>query len=82
MSRMVAVFVNAQRLELSADSTALDAVRAWNAEAAREVEMGARVVLDSRGLPIPADTRVYGGAIFRLASARACDAASADESVG
>jgi hypothetical protein len=81
MSRMISVFVNAHRLEVSADSTALDAVRAWNAEAAREVEEGARVVLDSRGLPIPADSRVYGGAIFRLISARGRDIASADEPV-
>jgi hypothetical protein len=82
MSQMVSVFVNAQRLELSADSTALDAVRAWNAEAARDVQEGVRVVLDSRGLPIPADTRVHGGAIFRLAPARARDGASADEPLG
>ena len=80
MSRTIPVFVNAQRLEVDADSTALDAVRTWNADAARDVEEGARVVLDSRGLPIPADTRVYGGAIFRLISARGHDA-SADESV-
>jgi hypothetical protein len=77
---MISVFVNAQRLEVDADSTALDAVRRWNADAARDVEKGARVVLDSRGLPIPADTRVYGGAIFRLISARGHDAASADDS--
>jgi hypothetical protein len=79
MSRMIPVFVNAQRVEVRADSTALDAVRTWNPDAAREVEEGGRVVLDSRGLPIPAETPVYGGAIFRLISARGRDAASADE---
>ena len=35
---MVRVFVNASGVDVPAGSTALDAVRAWNAEAADEVD--------------------------------------------
>ena len=66
----VVVFVNAARLELPAGATVLDAVRAWSADAAGEVEGGRRVVTDSRGLPTPADGSVYAGAIYRLTTAR------------
>ena len=68
---MIPVFVNAQHIEVSAGSTALDAVRAWNADAARELEEGSRLLTDSRGLPIAPDTPVQGGAILRLVAARA-----------
>ena len=71
MSRIIPVFVNAHKIELSADSTALDAVRLWNEGAAREVLDGTRVITDDRGLPIVPDTLVHGGSILRLVPARA-----------
>lgn len=64
------VFVDGARVELESHATALDAVRAHNAERAGEVEQGARVITDSRGLPVPSDTPVYGGAIFRVVANR------------
>ena len=73
MTRIIPVFVNATKIELSSDSTALDAVRLWNETAAREVANGTRVVLDDRGLPIDPGTAVHGGSIFRLVPARGAD---------
>ena len=43
------------------------------------VSAGTRVITDSRGLPIAADTPAYGGAIYRLASARALREAVQEE---
>lgn len=71
MTRIIPVFVNSDKIELSSDSTALDAVRLWNETAAGEVAEGTRVVLDDRGLPIDPGTTVHGGSIFRLVPARA-----------
>jgi hypothetical protein len=71
MTRIIPVFVNSAKVELSSDSTALDAVRLWDETAAREVADGTRVVLDDRGLPIDPGTVVHGGSIFRLVPARA-----------
>jgi hypothetical protein len=76
MSRTIPVFVNSALVRVESDATALDAVRAWNAAAAHDVEQGLRIVTDSRGLPIEADAPVHGGAIFRLIPARARDAES------
>jgi hypothetical protein len=71
MTRIIPVFVIAAKIELSTDSTALDAVRLWSEAAAREVLEGSRVITDDRGLPIVPDTLVHGGSIFRLVPARA-----------
>jgi hypothetical protein len=78
MTRMIPVFVNAAKIELPSDSTALDAIRLWSESAAREVEDGSRVVLDDRGLPIDPGTTVHGGSIFRLVPARNAGDASDD----
>jgi len=78
MTRIIPVFVNSAKVELSTDSTALDAVRLWNEEAAREVLDGTRVITDDRGLPIVPDTLVHGGSIFRLVPARAAGGAPDD----
>jgi hypothetical protein len=71
MTRIIPVFVNSAKIELPAESTALDAVRLFSETAAREVVDGARVITDDRGLPIVPDTLVHGGSIFRLVPARA-----------
>jgi len=64
------VYVNATALDLPDGSTALDAVRAWDASAADAVASGDRVLADSRGLPASPDSPLYGGAIFRVLPAR------------
>lgn len=67
---MVRVFVNAAGVDVPPGATALDAVRAWNTDAAREVTDGARLITDSRGLPIEASTPVNAGSILRLIANR------------
>lgn len=64
------VYVNAAPLDVPDGSTALDAVRAWNAAAADAVAAGEKVLADSRGLPAAPDTPIHGGAIFRVLPAR------------
>jgi len=64
------VYVNSIGLDVPDDATALDAVRAWNAAAADEVAVGERMIADSRGLETSPDTRVHGGAIFRVLPVR------------
>ncbi|HEY4218794.1 MAG TPA: hypothetical protein VGM67_16750 [Gemmatimonadaceae bacterium] len=80
----VRVFVNAAGVDVPAGANALDAVRAWNAEAAAEVLAGERIITDSRGLPIDGSTPMPAGSILRLVANRARgaanDAASSDES--
>ena len=78
MTRIIPVFVNSAKIELPTESTALDAVRLWNEDAAREVLDGTRVITDDRGLPIVPDTVVHGGSIFRLIPARAAGDAPDD----
>ena len=70
MNLMVRVFVNAAGVDVPAGSTALDAVRAWNASAADEVSAGARLITDSRGLPIDGATPMSAGSILRLIANR------------
>jgi len=67
---MVRVFVNAAGVDVPAGSTALDAVRAWNADAATEVTDGARIITDSRGLPIDGSVPMSAGSILRLIAKR------------
>jgi hypothetical protein len=69
-TRMVRVFVNASGVEVPAGSTALDAVRAFSAEAAAEVSASRRVITDSRGLPIDSATPMSAGSILRLVATR------------
>jgi hypothetical protein len=79
-NRMVRVFVNAAGVDVPAGATALDAVQAWNADAAREVTGGARLITDSRGLPIDETTVMSAGSILRLVAKR--DRAAADDVEG
>jgi hypothetical protein len=69
-NRMVRVFVNASGVEVAAGSTALEAVRAWNEQAAGEVATDRRVITDSRGLPIDPGTTISAGTILRLVAKR------------
>jgi len=75
--RVVRVFVNAVGVDVPSGATALDAVRAWDAGAATEVEGGRRVITDSRGLPLDASATLSAGSIIRLVAKR--DRPSADD---
>ena len=78
MSDAVRVFVNAAGLDVPRGATALDAVRAWKAAEAEAVAAGARVITDSRGLPLSGDAVLAAGAILRTISNRGADPGSAD----
>ena len=69
-TRMVRVFVNANGVDVPAGSTALEAVRAWNSDAADEVATARRLITDSRGLPIDSATPMSAGSILRLVANR------------
>jgi hypothetical protein len=69
-SRMVRVFVNGSGVDVPAGSAALDAVHAWSTDAAAEVSAGARLITDSRGLPIDSATPMSAGSILRLIANR------------
>ncbi|MDB4908643.1 MAG: hypothetical protein JWO05_3427 [Gemmatimonadetes bacterium] len=71
MSDTVRVYVNGKGLDVVAGATVLDAVRAFDGALAAGVESGARLITDSRGLPIGADAPVAGGSIFRIITNRA-----------
>ena len=70
----VPVYVNGARVEAPAERSVLEAVRQWDAEAAREVETGARHLTDSRGLPLDPGTQAVAGTIVRVLRARERDA--------
>lgn len=70
---VVRVFVNARGYDVPADASALDAVRAADVAEADAVAAGARLITDSRGLPVPAETVVYAGVIYRVVANRSRD---------
>lgn len=70
MSATVRVYVNGVGVDAPSDATALDAVRIADPAAADRIGAGDRAVSDSRGLPIPNDSALYNGAIFRIISNR------------
>jgi hypothetical protein len=76
---MVRVFVNGSAIDVPAGSAALDAVRAWNADAASDVSGGARLITDSRGLPIDAETPMSAGSILRLIAKRGAAPSDAEQ---
>lgn len=70
MSETVRVYINARPIDVDAAATALDAVEAWDAEQARAVRNGDRLITDSRGIVTENATPVHNGAIFRIVRAR------------
>ena len=76
--RFLRVFVNAAGVDVPSGATALDAVRAFDAGAAADVEAGRRLITDSRGLPIDSSATMSAGSIIRLIAKR--DRAAADDS--
>jgi hypothetical protein len=75
MTDTVRVFVNGVGLDAPAGGTALDAVQVRSATDATAVRQGSLLVTDSRGLPVPADSPLFNGALFRLIPNRERDAA-------
>ena len=73
MSTTVRVFVNGRGLDAPRGGTALDAVELQSSSDAAAVRDGTLVVTDSRGLPVPADTPLFNGALFRLIPNRGRD---------
>jgi len=66
MTATVRVFVNGHGYDAEAGGTALDAVALHAADDAERLRAGTLLVTDSRGLPIPADTPLFNGAVLRL----------------
>jgi hypothetical protein len=75
MSETVRVFVNGRGLDAPAGGTAIDAVAIHSADDAAAVAEGRMIVTDSRGLPVPGDTPLFNGALFRLVPNRERDVA-------
>lgn len=59
------VFVNAAAVDVEAGATALDCVNVWKSDEAAAVRQGLRLITDSRGLPIAADSAAQAGSIYR-----------------
>jgi hypothetical protein len=70
---LVRVYVDGVAADVPPGCTALDAVRLLDAGRADEILRGARVITDSRGLPVASDTHVFAGAIFRVVMRRRRD---------
>jgi hypothetical protein len=70
----IRVFVNSNAVDATAGASALDCVRAWRSEEAESVINGTRVITDSRGLPIVADSPARAGSIFRTIPNRSAGA--------
>ena len=75
MTTTVRVFVNGQGFDVPGGGTALDAVSMHSATDAAAVQQGQLLVTDSRGLPVPSDTLLFNGAVFRLVPNRDHDTA-------
>ena len=73
MSETTRVFVNGRGLDAPNGGTALDAIELHSPVDAAAVRDGVLVVTDSRGLPVPADTPLFNGALFRLIPNRGRD---------
>ncbi len=67
---LLRVYVNERGVSVSAGALAIDAVRALFPAQADDVVAGRSRLTDSRGLPIPLDTPLHGGAIFRVLPVR------------
>lgn len=71
MTDMIRAYVNGKGVDVPAGASAIDAVRAYDATAAEQVEAGERALTDSRGLPLEPATVLVGGSIMRIVSGRA-----------
>jgi hypothetical protein len=67
------VFVNGKGIDATAGGTVLDAVALHASDDAERLRNGSMLVTDSRGLPVPADTPLFNGAVLRLVPNRERD---------
>lgn len=70
MTDTIRAYVNGRGVEVPVGASAIDAVRAWDIEAAGQVMAGDRALTDSRGLPLDPSTVLAGGSIIRIVSGR------------
>jgi hypothetical protein len=73
---LIRAYVNGRGVDVPGGATAIDAVRAWNAEAAEQVLAGDRALTDSRGLPLEPTADIVSGSIVRIVSGRRRGSAS------
>lgn len=66
----IRVYVDSRPVDVARDATVLDAVASADSSLAAAVASGERMVTDSRGLPIAVESKLHGGAILRVVSAR------------
>ena len=72
MSGTVRVFVNERGVDAPAGSTVSEVVTAFDPAFAEQLTSGRATVTDGRGIALPLDSPVQGGAILRVVvSARA-----------
>ena len=69
------VFVNATPVDVDAGASALDCVKVWQSDEATAVAQGRRLITDSRGLPIAAESIAQAGSIYRTIANRGAAAA-------
>lgn len=67
----VRVFINGVGFDVPRGATALEALAKADRPEAEEVIAGRRMITDSRGLAIPPQSEVFGGAIYRTVRAKA-----------
>lgn len=79
MEDSVRVYLGSKGGDAPVGATVLEALRKLDSAGAAAVESGTRLVVDSRGLPISVASKVHGGMILRLVSARANTSAAADD---
>ena len=61
----IRVFVNSSPVDARSGASAIECVRAWRAEEGDAVAEGLRLITDSRGLPVSADSPASAGSIYR-----------------
>ena len=76
MSDVIRAYVNGRGVDVPAGASAIDAVRAHDAQAADQVEAGDRALTDSRGLPLDPTATLSTGSIIRIVSGRRRGAAT------
>jgi hypothetical protein len=76
MGDSIRAYVNGRGIDIAAGSSAIDAVRAYDAQTADQVISGERALTDSRGLPLDPSSVISGGSIVRIVSGRRKGAAA------
>jgi hypothetical protein len=76
MSDFIRAYVNGHGVDIPAGASAIDAVRAWDADAADQVLAGDRALTDSRGLALEPSAVLSAGSIVRIVSGRRRGAAT------